>query len=163
MNASDKQVPVVERDAVRCVVVDREGLVLLLRSAAGWELPGGGIRPGESLVDAARRELAEETGLVVDDDQVGEPTWSRQTTFRAGDLRRLQAERIVRVAVDASAPAVRTGGRHLAGRRPDQAYRWWPVADVRESRQRFYPGRLPELLVAFLDDQRIVEPFEAWS
>jgi hypothetical protein len=40
---------------------------------------------------------------------------------------------------------------------------WWPVAEVLASRERFYPGRLPRLLPAFLAGQPIDEPFEHWS
>ena len=35
-----------------------------LHLAGHWEFPGGKIRPEEKPVDAARRELAEETGLI---------------------------------------------------------------------------------------------------
>jgi 8-oxo-dGTP diphosphatase len=35
-----------------------------LHLAASWEFPGGKIEPGEQPAEAARRELAEETGLV---------------------------------------------------------------------------------------------------
>ncbi|MFI1769823.1 NUDIX domain-containing protein [Streptomyces sp. NPDC020800] len=56
-----------DRQAVRVVCYDRSGRVLLLRwNLTGlpyWEPPGGGVEPGESPLDAARRELAEETGL----------------------------------------------------------------------------------------------------
>jgi 8-oxo-dGTP pyrophosphatase MutT (NUDIX family) len=48
---------------------------LLTRRASGlrqharqWALPGGRLEPGESAVDGARRELAEEVGLVLDPD-----------------------------------------------------------------------------------------------
>ncbi|TMR22832.1 NUDIX domain-containing protein [Nonomuraea turkmeniaca] len=58
-----------DRPAARVVCLDRDGRVLLMHwydHVAGadlWEPPGGGIDPGETPLEAARRELTEETGL----------------------------------------------------------------------------------------------------
>jgi mutator protein MutT len=56
---------------VVAAVVQRRGRFLLCRRPSHkrhggcWEFPGGKVHPGESLADAARRELAEELGVSV--------------------------------------------------------------------------------------------------
>jgi len=55
------------RLAGRAVVLGPSGRILLLHHRGPhrpfWATPGGGLEPGESFEDAARRELREETGL----------------------------------------------------------------------------------------------------
>jgi len=61
----------VGKHVVGAVLSDADGRVLLLRRSAGdhlaglWELPSGGVEDGETLVEALRREVTEETGLTV--------------------------------------------------------------------------------------------------
>lgn len=62
-----------QRVAAYGILRDATGRLLLVRAApyltvAGrWFLPGGGVEHGEAPLDALRREVAEETGLTVDE------------------------------------------------------------------------------------------------
>jgi 8-oxo-dGTP pyrophosphatase MutT (NUDIX family) len=50
---------------VRAVVIDRDGRVFLIRHTyvRGWQLPGGGVEPNETMVEALARELREEGNI----------------------------------------------------------------------------------------------------
>ncbi|MFC4123199.1 NUDIX hydrolase [Nonomuraea zeae] len=69
MSATESTATSSDRPAARVVCLDRDGRVLLMHwydPIAGrdvWEPPGGGLDPGETPLEAARRELTEETGL----------------------------------------------------------------------------------------------------
>jgi 8-oxo-dGTP pyrophosphatase MutT (NUDIX family) len=56
---------------VRAVVIDGEGRVFLVKHTyvAGWQLPGGGVEVGETVLDALKRELIEEGRIEL----LGEP------------------------------------------------------------------------------------------
>lgn len=166
-----QDLPVVERTAVRVVLLDTDGAVLLFRTrdpdipelGLWWELPGGGLDQGETFGAAAVRELREETGIVVEPAQVGPPGWRWRAAYRHSGVRRLQQEVAVVVRLDEAAPDLDESGRLPDELRCYVGHRWWPVHELPASRERFYPRRLPELLPAFVSGQLLDEPFEFWS
>jgi NADH pyrophosphatase NudC (nudix superfamily) len=69
------------------VIIERDSKILLARRgldpAAGmWDLPGGFIDAGEAAEDSVRREIREETGLVLEDLRY---VWSIADTYGPSD------------------------------------------------------------------------------
>ena len=78
-----------EKNTVCTVVINEEGKVLLVSrkdNDGDFGFPGGKLEPGETLLEAAARELLEETGIIADPGQVlqihkGPARTSMCTTF----------------------------------------------------------------------------------
>ena len=163
----------VERSSVRVVLLDDDGRMLLFRTidptmpAIGewWELPGGGVEAGESVVDTAVREIAEETGFGLARSAIGVPTWRRDSTYVRRHRRTWQHEVVVVAHVVGRAPVPAREGRTEDELQEYVGHRWWDVADLVAARgvQRFFPGRLPELIEDFLAGVGIDEPFDLWN
>lgn len=74
--------------AASAVVRDDAGRFLLVRrrnepEAGTWTVPGGRLEMGETMADAAAREVLEETGIIV---TVGAEVWSLTIPTGAGDV-----------------------------------------------------------------------------
>ncbi|MFL6096009.1 MAG: NUDIX hydrolase [Blastococcus sp.] len=59
-----------EKPGISAAIIVKDGLVLMVRRAVkegqlSWQFPAGAIEPGEAADEAAVRETAEETGLIV--------------------------------------------------------------------------------------------------
>jgi len=161
----------VERTSVRVVLRDAAGAVLLFRtvdaampeSGTWWELPGGGVEPGETPAQTAVREIREETGFDLPLEAVSVPTWRRDASYFRRQLRYLQHEVVVSADLPDLAPEPAVDGRTPTELLEYVGHRWWTVEEIRDSTERFFPGRLPEFVEPFLAGDEIDEPFDVWN
>ncbi len=163
----------VERTSVRVVLLDRDGRVLLFRTldptmpelGRWWELPGGGVEDGESVLETAVREVAEETGFVLEAATVSDPSWTRSATYLRRHVRTLQHEVVVRARLSTAAPVPAPAGRTADELEDYVGHRWCTVEELTGAAtdERFFPSRLPELLEEFLAGSSIDEPFDHWN
>ncbi len=116
----------------RCLVV-RDGAVLLVRHSyeRWWYLPDGGVRRGESFAAATRREVREETGLMVEDLRLFHHYWSRGEG---------KTDRIALFVAEHAAGTPRPASREIA------AVRFAPLHDLPDETSPATRRRVAELL-----------------
>src|SRR5689334_6260876 len=143
------------RISARVVLLDDEGAVLLFcgsdpaKSDAPrwWFTVGGAAQQGETLPEAAVRELEEETGLHVEPDDMVGPVWRREAVidFNGAVIRSEEMFFVHRTARFEPSPAGRTG----LERAYIHGHRWCDatmIAELVAMGETVYPLQLGELL-----------------
>jgi 8-oxo-dGTP pyrophosphatase MutT (NUDIX family) len=139
---------IVERQGARVLLLDDNDALLLVHgrdatdAAAGtwWFTPGGGVEAGESFLDAARRELREETGTEVG--ALHEIPGERFAEFVFEGRRYRQTERYFAVRLPRFEP-VADGWTELEWRSVIEM-RWWDRGAFDASAEVFFPDDLGE-------------------
>lgn len=144
-----KEKPKEYREAARVILVDPRGYTLLFRGGDPdtpgddyWFTPGGGLEPGESLQQAARREVLEEVGVSLR--ELGSPVLREEIVFPFMGKSVHQKQVFFLVHLDSSEVSV-TGWNELE-RRTVRAYRWWAMDEIQNSQERIYPPNLVSLM-----------------
>jgi 8-oxo-dGTP pyrophosphatase MutT (NUDIX family) len=145
-----------ERLTARVVLLDPRGRVLLMKGRplsapegpGAWFPIGGGVEAGESLAEAAVREITEETGFV--DFNLGPVVWVREGVLRLrGDEVVLMRESYF-VATCAGGEPDRSGWDALEREMIDDI-RWWSRSDLAATSERVFPMGLADHLIDILD------------
>jgi 8-oxo-dGTP pyrophosphatase MutT (NUDIX family) len=158
--------PPFRRRTARILLADDQDRLLLFRwiARAGtpeehavWLTPGGGVDEGETIPQAAVRELFEETGL-----RIAEADLGPQIAVTGGYADLGWAKGIFRedyFFLRTEPFTLDTGGFTELERDRVADHRWWPLADLAEPAERVVPfglvalltelfaGRTPEALV----------------
>jgi 8-oxo-dGTP pyrophosphatase MutT (NUDIX family) len=138
------------RSTVRVLLVNEAGQTLLFEDSdpglpefRWWVIPGGGMDPGESEVETAIREVAEETGLQLAAEDLIGPVARRHIVHGYSDQVIEQEETFFVARV--SAFEVDIAGHTEEERLTLQQSRWWDRAAIAETSEWVWPARLLEL------------------
>jgi len=150
------------RLTARVLLFDPDGRILLMKgrlpsAPAGpgnWFTVGGGAAPGEGVLEAAAREIVEETGFTAF--ELGPVVWRREGPLDLGAETVWMDEHYV-IARCASGDPVRHGWQA-----DEQAFiddiRWWTHAELLATDERVWPPDLAELLGDILAERLPPEP-----
>ena len=146
--------PSQHRETARVLVIDRDDRILLFLThfdlevglPARWITPGGGIDGSESQLEAAIRELHEETGLSVHPEQLGEPIWQTEGRWDWSDG--INHHTFVDTFFELRVDRFEIDQTHWTDdeRRDVLEIRWWKLTDLIETGDSVGPPGLAEFL-----------------
>ena len=141
-----------KRTCARVLPVNPAGEVLLLHGwdpaapeAPYWFSIGGAIDPGESLVDAAVREMREETGIVIQPTELSDPIAREDAEFDWGVWRLVQDQTYYALALAQDPASISFEGLEPIERTSIDAAGWW-TPEALEADGSAANERLPEIM-----------------
>ncbi len=139
------------RPAARVVVLDSSSRIFLMKGSdpmrpengTWWEIPGGGMEPGEQSEDAARRELYEECGF--SDVKVGPCIWTQYVEFDFA-MYHFKSDERIHIAYSSTSGEWDPKGLEALEAAAFEDGKWWPIDELLDSEEATLPQRLREFL-----------------
>ncbi|KGN39071.1 NUDIX hydrolase [Knoellia subterranea] len=136
------------RRAMRVLLVDTSDRLLLFRDSdpglaptpTFWITPGGGVDPGETDLEAAVREVAEETGLMIAETDLVGPLAERVVVHGYSDVVTTQDELFWFVRCEPF--DVSTAGHTADEIATMTAHHWWTRAELESTDEDIWPRDL---------------------
>ncbi len=152
-----------ERQTARVLLLDPEDRILLMKgrlpydpaAPAVWFTVGGGAEPGESVLETAAREIAEETGLA--DAELGPVVWYAEAILYDRKRRPVHFKEHFVVARTAGGSLSQAGWQPLE-REFVEDLRWWTLGELMLTDETVYPEGLADLLPDVLAGRFAPEP-----
>lgn len=152
-----------ERLTARVLLLDPADRILLMKGRlpehpdgpAFWYSVGGGVEEGETLLQAAAREVVEETGLA--DAVLGPTVWRDEVILRDIDGEERLFRQFYIVARTAGGDPSRDGWQAHEHRLTDDM-RWWTLSDLQLTEDRVFPSGMALLLDDVLAGRLAAEP-----
>lgn len=155
------------RPSARVLLCDGDDRLLLFRSylradepllGQCWYTPGGGVHDGETIAEAAARELRAEAGLDVAPADLGRPVAWASGYADLGWLAGIFRDDFFYHRVDAH--DVDTSGQESHERAHMTGHHWWTLDELAAPAEPVYPFGLVPLLTDLLAGRSPAEPVQ---
>ena len=144
-----------ERLTARVLLFDPQGRILLMKgrlpsdpgAPGAWFTLGGGVEAGETVAQAAAREIVEETGF--EDAIIGEVAWRGEQTLQDRKRRPVLFKESYFLARCGGGEPSRAGWQALEREFVDDM-RWWTLQELAACAEPVFPRGLAERLKRLL-------------
>ncbi len=141
------------RPSARLLIVDPEHNLLLFYFDAGdgrqfWATPGGACDPGENYFAAARREMFEETGLMLDP---GPEVHQRRVEFTSLEGEQVWSDERY-FFIKAPDQTLNKNGHTELEQRVITNHRWWSLSDLDKTIEQVFPDNITNLVRQLLEN-----------